>query len=242
MTLDDLTLMAFVDGELPAAEHERVAAALARDPALQARAEALRGARTVAREAFPIVVDPLDAALAARIRSNARGARARRFAPADRLGAWLPRPALWAGLAAAGFAAGIGVGWLAPGPTPDGLVLQPGGRIADGALTRVLDTRRAGDGADASGHRVNLTFRSVEGEWCRTFAADTDGVAGLACRRDGHWQARVITPWVAPGTGLRTASAETPPAILAEVDALISGQSLDTATEADLLAAGWPEP
>ena len=60
MTLDVLTLMAFVDGELPAAKHERVAAALARDPALQARAEALRGARTVAREAFPIVVDPLD--------------------------------------------------------------------------------------------------------------------------------------------------------------------------------------
>lgn len=242
MTLDDLTLMAFVDGELTAAEHERVAAALAHDPDLRARAEALRGARTVAREAFPIVVDPLDAALAARIRSGRTSATTGRFTPDHLFAPQLRRPALWAGLAAAGFAAGIGVGWLAPGAAPDGLVLQPGGRIADGALTRVLDTRRAGDGADASGRRVNLTFRTIDGEWCRTFTTDTDGVAGLACRKDGHWQARVVTPWVAPKTGLRTASAETPGAILAEVDALISGQTLDAAAEANLLARDWREP
>ncbi|WP_339933445.1 hypothetical protein [uncultured Brevundimonas sp.] len=242
MTVDDLTLMAFVDGELTAAEHERVTTALALDPALQARAEALRGARCVAREAFPIVVDPLDTALAAHIRSSKTGTATRRFTPAHLFAPRLRRPALWAGLAVAGFAAGIGVGWLAPGPAPDGLVLQPGAQIADGALTRVLDTRMAGDGVDASGRRVNLTFRTVDGEWCRTFAADADGVAGLACRKNGHWQARVITPWVAPDTALRTASAETPAAILAEVDALISGQTLDAAAEADLLAAGWSEP
>jgi hypothetical protein len=240
MSIDDLTLMAFVDGELAPAERARVESALAADPHLRARAEALRGTRTAARDAFPIAVDPLDAVLAARIRAGA--APGRRFVFVPPFAARLRRPALWTGLAMAGFAAGIGVGWLAPGPTSGGLVLQPGGRIADGALTRVLDTRRAADGADADGRRVPLTFRAVDGQWCRTFAADADGVAGLACREDGHWQARVVTPWVAPAPGLRTASADTPPIILAEVDALIRGQTLDAAAEADLLVAGWPRP
>lgn len=242
MTFDDLTLMTFVDGELSPADRNRVESALVADPALRTRIEALRGTRTAARDAFPIAVDPLDAALTARIRAHATGTTARRFAPERLIAPRLRHPALWAGLAVAGFAAGIGVGWLAPGAAPTGMMLEPGGRIADGALTRVLDTRRAADGADTGGRRVVLTFQTVDGEWCRTFAADVDGVAGLACREGDGWQARVITPWVAPDTGLRTASAETPPAILAEVDALISGQTLDSAAEADLLAGGWPRP
>ena len=240
MTIDDLTLMAYVDGELDPADRDRVKAAIAVDPDLRARAEALGGVRTAARDAFPIAVDPLDAALAARIRAGTP--RGGWFAPGSLFSDRLRRPALWAGLAVAGFAAGIGVGWLAPGATPGGLVLQPGGRIADGALTRVLDSRQAAEGPDSSGRRVTLTFRTDNGDWCRTFAAEADGVAGLACREDGHWQARVITPWAATGTEIRTATVDTPAAILAEVDALISGQTLDAAAEAELLARGWPQP
>lgn len=241
MTFDDRTLMAFVDGELAPDDRARVEAALATEPELRARTAALDGVRTAARDAFPITVDPGDAALTARIRAHAAGASPRRFVTERLFAPRLRRPALWAGLAAAGFAAGIGVGWFGSGSTSAGLVLHPGGMIANKGLVRVLDTRRAGDGADANGRRVNLTFRATGGEWCRTFVADRDGLAGLACRQDGHWQARVVTPWSAPKSEIRTAAAETPPAILAEVDALIVGETLGTEAEADLLGTGWRE-
>ena len=51
MTVRDEDLMAFVDDELPEAEAAEVAAAIAADPALAARAEAFRRSRALVAEA-----------------------------------------------------------------------------------------------------------------------------------------------------------------------------------------------
>lgn len=240
MSIDDLTLMAFVDGELSAAERATVEAAMAADPSLRARADAFRMARSAARDAFPIAPDPRDAALAALIAGSGKAA-----APgmAERLRGWfgglsMPQVATWGALATACFAAGIAVGVL--GPSDDtGFALDRQGGIADAELVKVLDQRAAADGADAQGRAVGLTFRASDGRWCRSFQSADDGVAGLACRQDKGWRAEAVAPFAASAGEIRTASSETPPAVLAAVDALIDGDTLDAAAEQDAIRNRW---
>ena len=238
MSIDDLTLMAFVDGELSAAERDVVEAATAADPALKARADAFRMARSAARDAFHIAPDPRDAALAALIAGSAKASTP---GVGERLRGWFggltaPRVAAWGALATACFAAGIAVGVLRP---HTGFALDRRGAIADAGLVKVLDQRAAADGPDAHGRAVGLTFRATDGRWCRSFQSADNGVAGLACRRDGRWQAEAVAPFAASSGELRTASSETPPAVLAAVDALIDGDTLDAGAEREAIRGRW---
>lgn len=239
MTIDDLTLMAFVDGELSAAERATVDAAMAADPSLRARADAFRMARSAARDAFPIVPDPRDAALAARIAGSAKQPS---VSVTERLRGWIsgvsmPQALAWGGLAAACFVAGVTVGVFSP--SDGGFALDRQGAIADAGLVKVLDQRAAADGADAQGRAVGLTFRASDGRWCRSFQSADDGVAGLACRQDKGWRAEAVAPFAASASEIRTASSETPPAVLAAVDALIDGDTLDAAAEQDAIRNRW---
>ncbi|HAJ04545.1 MAG TPA: hypothetical protein DCL55_15160, partial [Brevundimonas sp.] len=61
--LDDKILMAWIDGELPPAEADRIKALIDASPSMTRRAESLRRLNTVARDAFPCVADPRDLAL-----------------------------------------------------------------------------------------------------------------------------------------------------------------------------------
>lgn len=239
MSIDDLTLMAFVDGELSAAERTTVEAALAADPGLAARADAFRMARTAARDAFPLGPDPRDAAVAVLIAGPAK-----QTSPslAGRLRGWidgisLPQAAAWGGLAAACFVAGMAVGVF--GPSDGGFALDRQGGIADAGLIRVLDQRTAADGPDSEGRAVGLTFRAADGRWCRSFQSADDGVAGLACRQDNRWRAEAVAPFAASTSEIRTAASETPPAVLAAVDALIGDETLDAEAEQDAIRKHW---
>ena len=239
MSIDDLTLMSFVDGELPADARDAMEAAMAADPALKARADAFRMARTAARDAFPIAPDPRDAALAALIAGSGKASAS---GVGERLRGWFgglstPRIAAWGALATACFAAGIAVGVLRPDDA--GFALDRQGVIADAGLVKVLDQRAAADGPDAQGRAVGLTFRAADGRWCRSFQAAEDGVAGLACRRNNRWQAEAVAPFVAASGEIRAASSETPPAVLAAVDALIDGDTLDAAAEREAIRGRW---
>ncbi len=240
MSIDDLTLMAFVDGELSSAERETVEAAMAADPTLRARAEALRMARAAARDAFPIAPDPRDAALAALIAGPAMQTS---VSLAERLRGWIsgvsmPQAAAWGGLAAACFVAGMAVGVFGPADS-GGFALDRQGAIADAGLVKVLDQRAAADGPDSEGRAVGLTFRAADGRWCRSFQSAADGVAGLACRQDNRWRAEAVVPFAASTSEIRTASSATPPAVLAAVDALIGGETLDAADEKDAIRNRW---
>lgn len=238
--IDDDILMRRVDGELSPDEAERVDLAARTDPGVAARLESLRRLREVTREAFPIGVDPRDRALKALIASEG----VRKPSPLAALGAVLAeafaprRVAIWGGLAAAAFVAGVLIG---PGMAGDGdgFSVRADGTLAEAGLIRVLDTRLTSDGADADGRSVALTFRDDQGRWCRTFEAAEAGVAGLACRQDDGWAMRALAPIDRPAGEIRTASAETPAAVLAAVDATITGETLDAADEARARDAGW---
>lgn len=241
MSIDDLTLMAFVDGELSPGEREAVEAAMAADPALRARTDAFRRACTAARDAFPITPDPRDAALAALIAGPAMQTS---VSLAERLRGWIsgvsmPQAAAWGGLAAACFVAGMAVGVFGPADS-GGFALDRQGAIADAGLVKVLDQRAAADGPDGKGRTVGLTFRAADGRWCRSFQSGDDNIAGLACRQDEVWRAEAVAPLAGDvATEVRTASSDTPPAVLAAIDALIGGETLDAADEKDAIRNRW---
>ena len=212
---------------------------MAADPALRVRAEGFRMARTAARDAFPIAADSRDTALAALIAGSAKQASP---SMAERPRGWIggismPQAVAWGGLAAACFVAGMAVGVFSP--SDGGFALDRQGAIVDAGLVKVLDRRTAADGPDADGRAVSLTFRAADGRWCRSFQSADDNVAGLACRQDGGWRAEAVAPFAAPTSELRTASNDTPPAVLAAVDALIGGETLDAAAEQDAIRNRW---
>lgn len=237
---DDETLMRRIDGELTPQEGERIDAEALTDVELAGRLRAMRSVRTAAREAFAVEPDPRDAALARLI----AGADRTRVSPWARLSraaarAFAPKPAaLWAGLAVATFVAGVFVGPLLKGSEP-AFTLAPGGEIADAALVRVLDARLASDGPDVDGRAVVLSYRDVDGNWCRTFRAGDAGVAGLACRDEGQWAIRAVAPLGEASGEVRTAGTDMPSTILSAVDASLSGETLDAAAEARARDAGW---
>lgn len=238
---DDEILMRRVDGELTPEAGAAIDAAAAADPALARRLDQLRGLRTLAREAFPAAPDPRDAGLARLIRDGASRPEpwTARLAAGLRE-AFAPRYApVWGGAAAACFVLGLTVGWLGQDRRPDGFVVAYGGAIADADLVRVLDRGLAADGMDGEGRAVGLTFRDADGRWCRTFQAGAAGVAGLACRREGDWRMQALAAFQPSGAEVRTAGADTPAAVLAAVDALIAGETLDAGAEARARDAGW---
>lgn len=238
---DDEILMRRVDGELSPDAGAAIDAAAAGDPALARRLERLRGLRTLAREAFPAAQDPRDGELARLILNGAtrREPWTARLAGGLREGFALRHAPVWAGAAAACFVLGLTVGWLGQDRTPQGFAVATDGVLADAALVRVLDRGLAADGADGEGRAVGLTFRDADGRWCRTFRAGDAGVAGLACRTDGDWRMQALAPFQASDSEVRTAGADTPAAVLAAVDALIGGETLDAAAEAQARDAGW---
>lgn len=236
---DDEILMRRIDGDLTPEAGAAIDAAAAADPGLARRLAQLRGLRTLAREAFPAAADPRDADLARLIAADRPEPATARLA--DRLrAAFAPRHApVWGAAAAASFALGLSIGWLGQERAPQGFALAADGGLADARLVRVLDAGLAADGADAQGRAVGLTFRDSDGRWCRTFQAGEAGVAGLACRAGDAWRLEALAAFQPSASEVRTAGAETPPAVLAAVDALIADQTLDAAAEARARDAGW---
>lgn len=239
MTIDDETLMRWTDGELSPDAVARLEAAALTDPALAERMATARRLRTATRAAFPAQVDPRDRDLTRLI----AGADPVRKAPLAGVRAWLAdalapqRAPIWAGLAAAAFVAGVLIG---PGlNSGSGLRIAENGALADGELIKVLDRRLASQGADGAGRAVGLTFQDGEGRWCRTFQAREDGLAGLACRQSDGWTVQALAPLSGAAGELRTASSDTPAAVLGAVDALIAGPSADATTEARARDEGW---
>lgn len=243
----DEELMAWVDGELPPPAADRVAAAVAADTGLAARAARLQGLNHQLRQAFAAELDePVPDALAAIARGEhlaapATGARVVPLAARRRLG-W----AQWGGLAA-GVVLAVALlpqRWT-QGDAPGALVsTQADGRlVARGALADALERGLAGE-PRPDGTRLLLSFRDRTGEFCRSFAAPAG--RGLACREAGQWQIVVLTAPVAPvppasaaSEQLRLASSELPAAVLAAVEQRIAGLALDTTQERAARDTGW---
>ena len=86
--------------------------------------------------------------------------------------------------------------------------------------------------------QIGLTFRSQDGNYCRSFALRRAETAGLACRADGQWRIPVTAS--APGTaGDMRQAASLPPPVLAAIEARIAGEALDAAGEENARLGGW---
>jgi hypothetical protein len=223
MTRDEL-LIAYVDGELDAAERARFEAEIAGDPDLARAVE--RHRQLVARVSAayaPVLKEDLPPQLLA-VAAAAN----------DRVPPRFTRLAPWAA-AAASLVIGVLVGralWPASGP----VAVADRGLEARGDLERALATRLA---ADQGVVKVGLTLRTADGRYCRTFQSAPDRLAGLACREGDGWRIRTLTAWTPPpSAAYRQAASDTPPEVLAAVDAL-AAEPLDANAERAARDRGW---
>jgi hypothetical protein len=225
MTPDE-RLIAYLDGELSEQDRAAFEGDMAADPALAEQVAQHRrlGAR-IADSYAPILherVGPQLVTLASA--ANDTDARRRRSAAPE-----------WAAMAAC-IALGVVAGrelWPEHGP----LAAQGGELVARGGLEKALTTQLASEGGAV---KVGLSFKAKDGRYCRTFQSAADQLAGLACRRDDRWVAQTTTAWAPQAAAdYRTAASALPPAVLAAVDAMNSGEVLDAAAERAARDRGW---
>lgn len=237
-SFSDEQVMAYVDGELDAAEARRLRSALLDDAELAQRVESERALRARIGRAY---ASDLDEPVPERLRALlpevgpvAPGTAAGSTVDLDaaraaRRGHAFP-PSRWA--MAACLVGGIALGWLAR-PALD---VEQGAVVARGPLEQALE-RQTGD-VVAGPIRIPLTVRTDEGSYCRAFVAPEG--AGLACRSDDGWRVRQLTPVTPAGEdGLRMAASPLPSTVLDAIDAVAAGPSLDVAGERDAMARGW---
>jgi hypothetical protein len=221
MSVTDETLLLFVDGLLPEAEAEAIAAALEADPALADRAALLAEGRDAARGAFADTLsEPLPARLVAAAMAPAAGNDNRAGWRRTGLG-------LLAG-AAAGFALALAL------PRGEG----------DGMLTpRILAALESRGGTVGGGVVVAGTHTTEAGTICRAFtvAERAGGMAGLACREEEGWRLRAAVAR-AGGGGYQPASGIDP--LIGEVlERLGAGPALPADQEDAARRRGWtPAP
>jgi hypothetical protein len=254
---DRITLMAYVDGELPPHDVATFDARLALEPALASAVARERTLRASLQSAFaPVLDEPVPDRLrdllvlpepVAANEALPRGSNdAHRAAlPHDRR--WhLPT---WAAMAAS-LVLGVvfGARLLAPHAATggDALALNVGdnGAItAQGALRDALEQHVGGTVPDPNAKvGVGLTFRNHAGQYCRTFALDSAS-SGIACKQPDGWvvaRLEQATSGRASETGgYRTAASPLSPSLLQAIDAMRDGDTLDAAAESAAKARGW---
>ncbi|HRD92974.1 MAG TPA: hypothetical protein PK201_07580 [Accumulibacter sp.] len=260
--LDEVTLMAYVDGELDPRRAAEVEALLAEDAEARATVRMFRDSAASLRGPFDQVLrEPVPERLLATVNrpttDKVRDIRsARRGAPSR----FLPQTA-WARAAAVALLVGAGYlsaqWWLQ--------TLEPAARLAaaDPLLHEALETtasgtafvRRGDEGGVGRDIMPLLTFRDAGERYCREFESTLKGQGeprvhyGVACREDGVWQPRVLMagPLIAPSLrGEPTERSEYVPAMGGEVagfDTIIRQLMVDgplkPEEEAALIGRGW---
>lgn len=251
MDKDDLALSAYLDGELPQDEADRISERLAREPALAQRLEALRGGDDATRRLFA-KVDELPMPQRVLDLLNEKGQ-----APVDSKVVSFPvrfarqyfqlpvalaaSVALLAGFMVSALLRDTGSG---AGQLP---FLAAGEIAADSGLHEQLEsgigneTRTSGSGFRS---QLLLTFQDTSGDYCRQLriATETRSAQALACRRDGTWRLETLDfdDGLVPGGQYQPASGATSAAVTAAIDALIGGnEPLDVAAETRLVENGW---
>jgi len=215
--IDEMTVIAWVDGELAPAQATRVEQAVAADPALRDLAETHRAMRARFAVAFGSIADEPVALPSAEIISFAE----RRAAPPRRL--WVP------GAIAASLVAGLFIGQI---QRPAGVTDRADALALAPDLARKLDTQLSGEPGPI---RVALSFRARDGAYCRSFTATH--IDGVACRTAAGWTLRYAAPGTASGGDYAQAGSD--PAQASAVAAMIVGEPLDAPGERAARERGW---
>lgn len=249
MSVDDITLAAFADGELSPAEAALIEAEAARDPALAARIERLRELRRAVAGAYAeALAEPPSERLLRAIEAAPRGGGAAVVSLAERQAQRQRRApmliaARWGGLAASLVAAFVVGRYAADFVAPAPIAATPSGLVARGDLAVALERQLASTQSAAGPVKIGVSFQALDGRYCRTFMLRrAQPIGGLACRDRNAWRVTMAMQaepqGVVPG-GYRTAGDETPAPILERVDATIRGRPLDAAGEAKARNGGW---
>jgi anti-sigma factor RsiW len=253
---DDARLRAYLRGELGAAEMDAVDAALADDPHLAdrllqlAEADDDREDRVTEQVRFafaPIEAMPVPAAMTAAVdraepgQSNVVDFAA--AATARRLPRWgWPQVGAMAASLAIGVFVGQGIMAGRGAPATALVVASANGANVTAPVAAMLDKAASGTPQQLAGlgaGQVVITFRDGDGQLCRQFqiAGDAATTDAISCRVDGSWTVEALGVRAAAGDGMRTASGDAAPSVLAAVDAMIVGDVLVGRDEAAALAA-----
>jgi len=262
LTEDDrIAAMAYVDGELPPADHAAFEARLAQEPALASAVARERTLRASLQSTYaPVLDEPVPAGLLdllAMPGSAAAPAAANDVLPvgtSDTHRATLPHARRWRwpewGAMAASLVLGLVFGsrLLAPHAASGGDALalnvaNDGSITAQGHLRDALEQRVAGTDLDPNSNvAVGLTFRNRAQQYCRTFTLD-NASSGIACRQADGWvvadlERATSVPASAVGA-YRTAGSAFSPSLLQAIDSMRDGDTLDAAAETAARARGW---
>jgi hypothetical protein len=242
---DDAQIYAYVDGELDAQTAARLEVDSRGDAALAARISRQLQLRTRLRAEFdPVVSEPVPQRLSVALAGPKPGAAVTPIGAARKDGGRAARAAWslreWTAVAAM-LAVGVFVGMFASRDTGDLPFETAEGRlVAADYLDTALSTQLAGAAPQDAAARIGMSFRTVGGEYCRTFTLQT-GAGGLACRRDARWSVELLDGAAAQpgGDGFRQASSALSPGMLGAIAALGAGDPLTEDEEQQRLASGW---
>jgi hypothetical protein len=250
LEITDELLVAYVDDELDAAQRTMVRSVLDNDPGLCRRADDMRLARDLLREAFPLkpgasVPPSIDAAA-----NRLAEACAHRFSgppQAVPFRNWR-KYAIAAGVVLCVTVGASYLAWRAasaPTRQPVTSVMRVDPNTAlHGVLESTPSAEVVNVPAEDAAVRAVLTFRSKDGRFCREFEilAGSGGSTGIACRDHGEWRAEVLVSTAAAssdGTSYTPAGQSDERAVAEVAERLIRGDPLSAQEEARVLAGGW---
>ena len=229
--IEDEEFFAWLDGELDDEAAARVAAVVAANPELAAKAEQHRKLAAEMRGAFSLVIEgsgsPPRFETAEVIDFGAKASeRVRRQS-------WLGARQFAA--MAASLAIGLAIGTQFVGRADSPINVQGGRLVAAAGLDQALDTQLASAPGDMT--RIGLTFRDAGGRICRSFSDAS--ASGLACREGDSWHIQGLYP-AAEGQGgnYRMAAGEDP-RLASLIDETIAGDPFDAAQERAARQQGW---
>jgi anti-sigma factor RsiW len=261
MSISETELLAYVDGELDAADRARVEAAIETDELLARRVATQRGLRARLNASYNAVLDEAvpqrltevltrdsesgvgaDEAkvtdiATARAERDAQAARAASAATAVRRWSWRE----WSAVAAS-VTLGVLLGPAVMRQSQPLPFLEERGRIvAIGALNQELLQQVASDNVDDASSQVGVSFRAKDGRFCRSFSL-RQGPAGLACRERGDWVIEVLARGAGRAgsdAGLRQAATAMPDVLRQAIEERIEGEPFDAAAEAQAIKKRW---
>lgn len=242
--MNEQTLMAYLDGELNAAEHAEAEREIAADPALAERVRVQQALRARLQAAYaPVLDEPVSQRLLDAV--GAVGAPAQVLDLAAAREARQPRRRWhwpeWGSMAASVLAGVLGGQWLLGANEPLHTA-RDGSLVAAGPLARALSEQLASAPPKGAAVRIGTSFVARSGQYCRSFVLERDApMAGLACREGDDWKLQLVAPAAKPeaGGGYRMAGSALPPALLKSIDEQIQGPPLDAAAEQAAQQRGW---
>lgn len=241
MNFDDEIVMAYADGELDAAQRAEIAAAMEKDPGLARRVEKHRALRAdVARAFAPVLDQPVPERLVAAASGNKGKVLQFPIKSSRAPGAgWGIRE--W-GAMAASVVLGLFISWRVFVPSEQGLLAMNGSAlVARGELATALDRQLASDQLRGAPVQIGVTFKSRDGNYCRSFTLPAARAAGLACRAGGDWQVTATAVAELPQGQVQQAAGAMPTAVLSAIEARIAGEALDAAGEQNARLGGWTD-